>query len=107
MQFVLQQQIQPSTIADFNQYIKETAEAHERLTHQGRSGTSLWIPSDAHQQNFISNGTRKFHQQPTRPNREQQQQQQPTLNINNFSNNHNKNQNYHRAQNSFSSNKKQ
>ena len=90
-QFVLRQRIQQPTLADFNQWIKEIAEAHERSTHQGRSSTSLSTASDTHQQNFNLNETRQFHQQPTHPNREQQQQQQPTQNIDNFSNN-NRNQ---------------
>ena len=89
-QFVLRRRIQQPTIADFNQWIKEIAEAHERSTHQGRSGASLSTVSDTHQRNFNLNGTRQFHQQPNHPNREQQQQQQPTLN--NFSNNNNRNQ---------------
>ena len=91
-QFVLRRRIQQPALADFNQWIKEIAEAHERSTHQGRSGTSLSTASDTHQQNFNLNGTRQFHQQPTHPNREQQQQQQqPTQNLTNFSNN-NRNQ---------------
>ena len=91
-QFVLRRRIQQPTLADFNQWIKEIAEAHERSTHQGRSNTSLSTNSDTHQRNFNLNGIRQFHQQPTHPNREQQQQQQPTQNTNNFSNNNNKNQ---------------
>ena len=90
-QFVLGRRIQQPTLADFNQWIKEIAESHERSTHQGRSSTSLSTASDTHQLNFNSNGTRQFHQQPIHPNREQQQQQQPTQNITKFSDN-NKNQ---------------
>ena len=90
-QFVLRRKIQQPTLADFNQWIKEIAEAHERSTHQGRSSTSLSTASDPHQRNFNLNGNRQFHQQPSHPNREQQQQQQPTQNITKFSNN-NRNQ---------------
>ena len=90
-QFVLRRRIQQPTHADLNKWIKEIAEAHERSTHQGRSGTSLNTASDRHQRNFNTIGTRQFRQQHTHSNMEQQQQQQPTQNINNFSNN-NKNQ---------------
>ena len=86
-QFVLRRRIQQPTVADFNQWIKEIAEAYECSTHQGRSSTSLSTASDTHQRNFNFTGTRQFHQQPTHPNREQQLQQQPTQNITNFSNN--------------------
>ena len=96
-QFVLRRRIQQPTLADFNQWIKEIAEAHEHSTHQGRSNTSLSTNSDTHQRNFNLNGNRQFRQQPTHPNREQQQQQQPTQNINNFSNNNNKNQHNQRS----------
>ena len=57
-QFVLRRRIQQPTLADFNQWIKEIAEVHERST-QGRSGTSLKTASDTHQRNFNSNGTRQ------------------------------------------------
>ena len=70
-QFVLRRRIQQPTLADFNEWIKEIAEAHERSTHQGRSSTSPSTASDTHQQNFNLNGTRQFHQQLTHPNREQ------------------------------------
>ncbi|XP_075258419.1 uncharacterized protein LOC142350456 [Convolutriloba macropyga] len=96
-QFVLRRRIQQPTLADFNQWIKEIAEAHERSTHQGRSNTSLSTNSDTNQRNFNLNGNRQFHQQPTHPNREQQQQQQPTQNINKFSNNNSKNQHNQRS----------
>ena len=87
----MRRRIEQPTLADFNQWIKEIAEAHERSTHQGRSSISLSTASDTHQRNFNLNGTRQFHQQPTHSNREQQQQQQPTQNITNFGNN-NRNQ---------------
>ena len=90
-QFVLRRRIQQPTLEDFNQWIKEKAEAHERSTHQERSSTSLSTASDTYQRNSNLNGTRQFHQEPTHPNREQQQQQQPTQNITNFGNN-NRNQ---------------
>ena len=96
-QFVLRRRIQQPTLADFNQWIKEIAEAHERSTHQGRSSISLSTASDTYQRNFNLHGTRQFHQQPTHPHREQQQQQQPTQNINNFSNNNNGNQYHQRS----------
>ena len=48
-QFVLRRRIQQPTLADFNQWIKEIAEAHERSTHQGRSGISFNTASDKHQ----------------------------------------------------------
>ena len=91
-QFVLRRRIQQPTIADFKKRIKEIAEAHERSTHQGRSGTGPNTASDTHQRDFNTIGTRQFHQQHTHSKMEQQQQQQqPTTKINNFSNN-NKNQ---------------
>ena len=86
-QFVLRRRIQQPAFADFNQWIKEKAEAHERSTHQGQISTSLSTASDTHQRNFNSNGIRQFQQQPTHPNREQQHQEKPTQNITNFSNN--------------------
>ena len=91
--FVSRQRNQQPTLADFNQWIKKIAEAHERSTHQGRSNTSLSTNSDKHQRNFDLYGNRQFHQHPTHSSREQQQQQQPTQNINNFSNNNNNNKN--------------
>ena len=96
-QFVLRQRIQQPTLADFKQWIKEIAEAHERSTHQGRSGTRLNTAINTYQRNFNSNGTRQFYQQPTQLKREKQQQlQQPAQNITNFSSsNNNKNQYNH------------
>ena len=85
-QFVLRGRIQQPTYTGFNQWIKEKAEAHERSTYQGRSGTSLKTANDTNQRNFNLNGNRQFHQEPTIPNREQQQQQ-PKQKIMNFSHN--------------------
>ena len=53
IQFVLRQRIQQPTLADFNQWIREIAEAHEFSKHQGRSGTSLSAASDTHQQTHL------------------------------------------------------
>ena len=96
-QFVLRQRIQQPTVADFNQWTKEIAEAHERSTHQRRSWTSLNTANDTNQQNFYFNGNRQFYQEPTIPNREQQQQQpkQNIINLNNNNNNNNNNRSQH------------
>ena len=41
--------IQQPILADFIQWIKKIAKAHERSTNQGRSGTSLNTANDTHQ----------------------------------------------------------
>ena len=60
-----------STLADFNQWIKEIAEANERSTHQVRSGTSINKADDKHRRNSNLKLNRQFHQKPTIPNKEQ------------------------------------
>ena len=53
-QFVLRRPIQQPTPVDFDQWLKEIAEVHERSIDQGRSGINLITVRDTKQPNLIS-----------------------------------------------------